>query len=160
VLHVCERGYVYGVDISLKQLEDANELVERHVRRMKDAGQSARGEVVSAAYGCTARGILDLAEDEGVDLIVMGTRGLSVWSRLMVGSVANGSRTRRGYRSSWSSDASRSSGMNRFGRGGPMEASVGDRLVMKRTGISSAAHAFGGYRPPTRSSRRLIRSNL
>jgi nucleotide-binding universal stress UspA family protein len=89
VLHVCEREYVYGVDISPEQLEDANELVERHVRRMKDAGQSARGEVVSAAYGRTARGILDLAEDERVDLMVMGTRGLSVWSRLMVGSVAH-----------------------------------------------------------------------
>lgn len=86
---MCEREYVYGVDVSLEQLEDANDLAERHFRRMNDAGRSARGEVVSAAYGRRARGILGLAEDERVDLIVMGTRGLSVWSRLIVGSVAH-----------------------------------------------------------------------
>jgi nucleotide-binding universal stress UspA family protein len=89
VLHVCEREYVYGVDISPERLEYANELVERHVRRMKDAGQSARGEIVSASYGRTARGILDLANEERFDLIVMGARGLSAWSRMVVGSVAH-----------------------------------------------------------------------
>jgi nucleotide-binding universal stress UspA family protein len=89
VLHVCGHEYVYGIDVLPERLEDANALVDRHVRGLKDAGLSARGEVVSAPYGRTARAILVAVDDENVDLIVMGTRGLTVWSRLLLGSVAH-----------------------------------------------------------------------
>lgn len=89
VFHVREQEYLYGVGISPEEFEEATELVDRHVRRMKDAGLSARGAVVSAPYGRTARAILVAADDENVDLIVMGTRGLSAWSRLALGSVAH-----------------------------------------------------------------------
>jgi nucleotide-binding universal stress UspA family protein len=89
VLHVCGHEYVYGIDVLPERLEDANALVDRHVRSMKDAGLSARGEVVLAPHGRTARAILLAVDDENVDLIVMGTRGLSAWSRLLLGSVAH-----------------------------------------------------------------------
>jgi nucleotide-binding universal stress UspA family protein len=36
-----------------------------------------------------ARTILDVAQEEGAGLLVMGTRGLSDWDRLLVGSVAH-----------------------------------------------------------------------
>jgi nucleotide-binding universal stress UspA family protein len=45
--------------------------------------------VVSAPFGRTANAILTAVDDEQVDLIVMGTRGLSAWSRLLLGSVAH-----------------------------------------------------------------------
>jgi nucleotide-binding universal stress UspA family protein len=89
VLQVCGHEYVYGIDVLPERLEDANALVDRHVRSMKDAGLSARGEVVLAPHGRTARAILLAVDDENVSLIVMGTRGLSVWSRLLPGSVAH-----------------------------------------------------------------------
>lgn len=89
VLHVCEQEYLYGVGVSSEESEGATELVDRHVRRMKDAGLSARGAVVSVPYGRTARAILVAVGEENVDLIVMGTRGLSTWSRLVLGSVAH-----------------------------------------------------------------------
>lgn len=34
--------------------------------------------------------IVEEAEDWGADLIIMGSRGLGVWSRLLLGSVSNG----------------------------------------------------------------------
>ena len=89
VLHVCEHEYVYGVDVLPERLDEATELVDGYVRAMKDAGLSARGNVVSAPFGRTANAILTAVDDEQVDLIVMGTRGLSAWSRLLLGSVAH-----------------------------------------------------------------------
>ena len=43
VFHVREQKYVHGVGISPEEFAEATELVDRHVRRMKDAGLSARG---------------------------------------------------------------------------------------------------------------------
>jgi nucleotide-binding universal stress UspA family protein len=59
------------------------------VRSMKDAGLSARGVVVSGPFGRTARAILDAVDEENIDLIVIGTRGLSDRIRLLLGSVAH-----------------------------------------------------------------------
>lgn len=89
VLHVSEHEYLYGVDAPPERLEEATELVDGHVRAMKDAGLGARGRVVSAPYGRIASAILVAVDDEQVDLIVMGTHGLSAWSRLLLGGVAH-----------------------------------------------------------------------
>lgn len=89
VLHVREFDYLYGVDVAGDGLQDAIDLVDRYVRRMKEAGLSARGEVTSALHGGTAREILAVADHEHVHLVVMGTHGLSAWRRLALGSVTN-----------------------------------------------------------------------
>ena len=89
VLHVHEHEYLYGVDAAPEKLDEAVDLVEDHVRSMKNSGLSARGTVVSGPFGRTARAILDAVDEENIDLIVIGTRGLSDRIRLLLGSVAH-----------------------------------------------------------------------
>lgn len=89
VLHVREHEVTWGADIDVETADEARELVDGVVRELKDSGANVRGEVVRVALGQTARAILDLAHDEAVGLIVMGTRGLSDWGRLLMGSVAH-----------------------------------------------------------------------
>lgn len=87
VLHVLEEDYLYGVAVNRESAEQASELVDRHVRRMKDSGLNARGDVAPALRGHAAHAILTMADDEGADLVVIGTRGASLWGRLF-GNVA------------------------------------------------------------------------
>ncbi|MGE5459270.1 MAG: universal stress protein [Solirubrobacterales bacterium] len=89
VLHVREHEVTWGADIDVETADEARELVDGVVRELKDSGANVRGEVMRVALGQTPRAILDLARDEGVGLIVMGTRGLSDWGRLLMGSVAH-----------------------------------------------------------------------
>jgi nucleotide-binding universal stress UspA family protein len=89
VLHVREHEVTWGADIDVETADEARELVDGVVRELKDSGANVRGEVARVALGQTARAILDLARDEEVGLIVMGTRGLSDWGRLLMGSVAH-----------------------------------------------------------------------
>jgi nucleotide-binding universal stress UspA family protein len=89
VLHVREHELTWGADIDVETADEARELVDGVVRELKDSGTNVRGEVMRVALGQTPRAILDLAHDEAVGLIVMGTRGLSDWGRLLMGSVAH-----------------------------------------------------------------------
>ena len=89
VLNVPEYELLYGVEAAAEGIQDAADLVDRYVRRMKDAGLNARGEVASALHGGTGREILAVADHENVHLVVMGTHGLSPWRRLVLGSVTN-----------------------------------------------------------------------
>jgi nucleotide-binding universal stress UspA family protein len=89
VLHVREHEVTWGTDIDIESAEEARVLVDGVIRDLKDAGTNVRGEVVRVSLGQTPRAILDMARDEGAGLIVMGTRGLSDWGRLLMGSVAH-----------------------------------------------------------------------
>jgi nucleotide-binding universal stress UspA family protein len=89
VFHAREHELAWGGDVDVETSEEAMELVDQVVRRLKDEGTSVRGEVVRVPIGQTSRAILDACADEGADLIVMGTRGLSDWGRLLMGSVAH-----------------------------------------------------------------------
>ena len=89
VLHVREHEVTWGADIDVETAAEARSLVDDVVRELKDEGTNVRGEVVRVPLGQTPRAILDLAREEGAGLIVMGTRGLSDWSRLLMGSVAH-----------------------------------------------------------------------
>jgi nucleotide-binding universal stress UspA family protein len=88
VLHVREhdggRMAPYGWES-----DEAGELVDVTVRQIKDAGVSARGELVRVPYGRAAREILAHAENEDVDVIVMGSRGTSDLAGLVMGSVTH-----------------------------------------------------------------------
>jgi nucleotide-binding universal stress UspA family protein len=89
VLHVREHEVTWGADIDVETADEARQLVDGVVRELKDAGTNVRGEVVRVPLGQTPRAILDIARDGDVGLIVMGTRGLSDWGRLLMGSVAH-----------------------------------------------------------------------
>jgi nucleotide-binding universal stress UspA family protein len=89
VLHVREHEITWGADIDVESADEARELVDGVVRGLKDVGTNVRGEVVRVALGQTPRAIMDVAKEEGAGLIVMGTRGLSDWGRLLMGSVAH-----------------------------------------------------------------------
>jgi nucleotide-binding universal stress UspA family protein len=89
VFHAREHELALGVDIDAETSEEAMDLVDGVVRELKDAGIAVRGEIVRVPLAQTPRAILDAVRDEHIDLIVMGTRGLSDWSRLLVGSVAH-----------------------------------------------------------------------
>ncbi|HZD78755.1 MAG TPA: universal stress protein [Actinomycetota bacterium] len=87
VLHVCEQELTWAVEVEAPS--EAAGLIDGVVADLKDRGVSARGDVLRAPLGQTPRVILNVARDESADLIVMGTRGLSDWGRLLMGSVAH-----------------------------------------------------------------------
>lgn len=89
VLHVREHELGFAGDIDVETPQEALDLVDDVLRTLKDQDTNVRGEVVRVPLGQTPRAILDAAKDEGVGLIVMGTRGLSDWGRLLMGSVAH-----------------------------------------------------------------------
>jgi nucleotide-binding universal stress UspA family protein len=89
VFHAREHELALGVDVDAETHQEAIDLVDSVVRELKEAGIGVRGEIVRVPLGQTARAILQAATDENVGLIVMGTRGLSEWSRLLMGSVAH-----------------------------------------------------------------------
>lgn len=66
---------------------DARQLVDRITKEMTGRKITARGEVVSGRSA--AKAILEAARDSDADLIVIGSRGLSDLTGLLVGSVAH-----------------------------------------------------------------------
>jgi nucleotide-binding universal stress UspA family protein len=88
VFHVQEHEMSWAGDIDVETGSEAFDLVDGIVRTLKDEGASARGEVVRAPLGRTAKAILDACAAEDVDLVVMGSRGVSELGRLLTGSVA------------------------------------------------------------------------
>lgn len=56
---------------------------------LKDAGVSARGEVIAGISGHTAKAISEVAREAGADLIVVGSRGLTDFGSMMLGSVTH-----------------------------------------------------------------------
>jgi nucleotide-binding universal stress UspA family protein len=88
VVHVRERESG-RLDYEPTASDRAAELVDETVRKVKDAGVSARGEVHSAVFGRAARAILEVANESGASMVVMGSRGLSDLAGLVMGSVTH-----------------------------------------------------------------------
>lgn len=82
--------------IATGDAESRRQIVETFENRSDDAVEAVAEAAAEASVDCTtavARGapadeILDYAEDEGVDLIVMGTHGRTGLGRFLLGSVA------------------------------------------------------------------------
>lgn len=90
VFHAREREFAGRAGIvDIETSAETLELVDETVRALKDADVSARGDVRNALIGTVAKEIVDVASAEGADVIVMGTRGLSDWSGLFLGSVTH-----------------------------------------------------------------------
>lgn len=89
VFHVEEKEVGRGGADSMETNVEARELIEKVTKQLKDAGLSARGVIHPALHGHTAHAIVELADAEGAGLIVLGSRGLSDLTGIMVGSVTH-----------------------------------------------------------------------
>jgi len=91
VVHVLERiAASKGAPATdVETAHDASSLVEEVAARLTTAGISAKGKVVLAPSGRIVPEILGVAEDAEADLIIVGSRGLSDFSGLLVGSVSH-----------------------------------------------------------------------
>ncbi len=89
VLHVREQQATsFGLYVVNQPDQDAD-FVEEIVRRLKDAGVSARSEVQTAPLGSVPHVILEMAKELDAGLIVMGSRRLSDWEGLFLASVSH-----------------------------------------------------------------------
>jgi nucleotide-binding universal stress UspA family protein len=90
VLHVREKEFLpRGGVIDVESSPEAMELIDSTAKRLKDQGVNVRGEILVSTIGGVAKVIVEAARSEGADLVVMGTRGLSEWGGLILGSVTH-----------------------------------------------------------------------
>lgn len=68
----------------------ASAVLEKAMARLKRLGTDSLKISSEVLQGPPAQAIVDEAEHWEADLIVMGSRGLGAWSRLLLGSVSNG----------------------------------------------------------------------
>jgi nucleotide-binding universal stress UspA family protein len=99
MVHVCSTAFPpYGgvAPMPVPEFEGAEALSKERARgvltdgiRLAEAhGTKAKGELLEASS--TVQAIVEFAESEKVDLIVVGTRGMTGFKRLILGSVSSG----------------------------------------------------------------------
>ena len=79
------RGGSWDVDLREEDVDIAGEAAQK----LASEGVKAKSERPSGFHGNAARSIIRAAGDNKTDAIVMGSRGLSDWRGLLVGSVTH-----------------------------------------------------------------------
>lgn len=89
VIHVdeCDRGRTAAY--ALESPVEAARLVADAVKTVRGSGIEATGEVCDVATGHVAEAIVEAANDKHINLIVMGSRGLSDVRALLLDSVTH-----------------------------------------------------------------------
>jgi nucleotide-binding universal stress UspA family protein len=89
LLHVLEREVVVGRGggaFDLETEEDVEALVSKELSVLRDGGVEVKVDVRRGRLDETYRAILQVADDISADVIVMGSRGLTAFGALMLGS--------------------------------------------------------------------------
>ena len=89
VLHVSEHDRGRAAAFTVETPAEATRLVADAVAQARAAGVTARGELMDKGAGHVARAIQEGAEAHEIDLIVMGSRGLSDAEGFFLGSVTH-----------------------------------------------------------------------
>lgn len=89
VEHVSEHDRGRAVVYSLESPAAASRLVGDAVKTIRYAGIIAKGHLSDVAAGHVAKAIVETANANRIDLIVMGSRGLSDVQGLLLGSVTH-----------------------------------------------------------------------
>lgn len=89
VVHVAEHDRGRAAAFTMESPAEATRLVADAVEQVREAGLSARGELLDRAAGHVAAAIAETAAARGADLVVMGSRGLSDAQGVFVGSVTH-----------------------------------------------------------------------
>jgi nucleotide-binding universal stress UspA family protein len=92
VIHVHEHDFIpskAGMAPDLERDDEAEALLSGAVSRLKTHGVTVTGRLVQAQTRDVARAIIEAAEDCGADMIIVGRRGLSSLTAMIVGSVSN-----------------------------------------------------------------------
>jgi nucleotide-binding universal stress UspA family protein len=89
VVHVREHAKYEGSDVDLGPDISPEGLVDAAVATFTDRGIEAHGEIRLVTPGDTPEQIVKVAAEANVDLIVMGTRGMTEWRSMLLGGVAN-----------------------------------------------------------------------
>jgi nucleotide-binding universal stress UspA family protein len=89
VLHVREREPSKFMSASVESDEEAHATVSAAIEKLASAGVKAHGQVAHSVYGYAAREIVSRAQQNGIGVIVMGSRGHGDLAGLLVGSTAH-----------------------------------------------------------------------
>ena len=92
VVHVREHDIIVskaGPGPDLETREEAGVLLSGVVDTLKEAGVKAHGTVRQAPTSRVAHEIIATADEVGADLVIVGNRGLSSFSGMLLGSVSN-----------------------------------------------------------------------
>ncbi|MGD0193236.1 MAG: universal stress protein [Candidatus Dormibacteria bacterium] len=92
VIHVHEHDFIpskAGMAPDLERDDEAQALLDGAVARLKTQGVTVTGRLVQAQTRDVARAIIEAADDCGADMIIVGRRGLSSLTAMIVGSVSN-----------------------------------------------------------------------
>ena len=79
----------YIEDLQKSAREAASAVIENAMRRLKEVSERTLKISHEILGGAPGQVIVEEAERWGADLIVMGSRGLGVWNRLLLGSVSS-----------------------------------------------------------------------
>jgi nucleotide-binding universal stress UspA family protein len=86
--------HVITLDIISPQMEEIKKNAQEYFEKIRRIGDKANWDIPLRteliASSSAVGGIIDFAEKENVDLIVVGTRGKSGFKKLLLGSVASG----------------------------------------------------------------------
>jgi len=89
VVHIREHERGRAVVFSTESPAEGVRLFAEAVKTVRENGVAAKGELREVAAGHAAKAIIEAAEANAIDLIVMGSRGLSDVQALMLGSVTH-----------------------------------------------------------------------
>ena len=92
VVHVHEHDVIpakASVAPDLESPDEARAVVASAITKLKESGIDAHGHLLQSATREVPRKILELTDETGADLIIVGCRGLSSITGMLVGSVSN-----------------------------------------------------------------------